>query len=291
MSVRKPVVAGQFYPVDKEELIASIEESFKHKFGPGKLPGKRGSNNVLGAVSPHAGYVFSGAGAAHVFKAIGEAAFPDTYVILGVNHSGPRTCASSEDWETPLGVVKCDSELVKALGEKGVPVDDRSHHNEHSIEVQLPFLQYVSKDRIDDLRAVCVMIADDDYEKWGKVITDAVSELGRKVVVVCSSDFTHYGHNYGYVPFESDVAENMKKLDAGAIDLILKKDSAGFIGYVEKTGATICGKHGIAVLCWLMKAAGSGAGELLKYYTSGDVMGDHSNAVGYGAVVFKKKIR
>ena len=144
MAIRKPIVAGQFYPADPEALEQELKKSFTHKFGPGSLPGKRTGKKVYAAISPHAGYFFSGAGAAHVFKEIGEAEFPDTYIILGVNHTGPWTCTSDEDWETPLGTVKCDTELAKKLGEKGIPIKNPSHHGEHSIEVQLPFLQFVS---------------------------------------------------------------------------------------------------------------------------------------------------
>jgi AmmeMemoRadiSam system protein B len=167
-------------------------------------------------------------------------------------------------------------------------VDDAAHHGEHSIEVQVPFLQSVSQDREKDLRVVAVMIADDRFEKWGLMIKDAVKELGRKAVVVCSSDFTHYGRNYGYTPFDSHVDENMEKLDGNAINFITKPNPKSFLEYVNNTGATICGKCGIAVLMWLMKNMGEEKkGELLKYYTSADVVGDYSNAVGYAAIVFR----
>lgn len=280
---RKPIVAGQFYPADAKELDDSIKGSFTHKFGPGGLPGKKGKKKIYGAISPHAGYFYSGAGAAHVFKEIAEAEFPDTYIILGVNHSGPWTCSSDEDWETPLGTARCDTELVKRLEEKGIPIKNIAHHGEHSIEVQLPFLQFVSKDRIKDLRIAPIMVADTKFEKIGKAIQEAVKELGRKAVIICSSDFTHYGFNYGYAPFDEDVKENMEKLDGGAIKLIEKTDPKGFLDYTEKTGATICGKCGISVLLWLMKGKKA---ELLKYYTSADIIGDYDHAVGYASIVF-----
>ena len=286
--VRKAVVAGQFYPAGKEELLSSIKESFTSKFGPGSMPGKRGGEKLYGVISPHAGYMFSGAGNAWVFKEIGEAEFADTYVILGVNHSVPKTCASNEDWETPLGTVACDNEFVALLEKKGVAVDDKAHHREHSIEVQLPFLQFVSRDQIDDLKIAPIMIADDDFEKWGKIIKDVIDETGRNVVVICSSDFTHYGYNYGYAPFETDIPENMKKLDGDAIKKILDLDAEGFLEYTNKTGSTICGRCGISVLLWLMKNLNKERkGKLLKYYTSGDVVGDYGNAVGYAAIVFR----
>ncbi len=284
MSIRKPVVAGQFYPKDAEELEAAIKESFVSRFGPGALPGKRGSKKLYGAIAPHAGYFFSGAGAAWVYKEIGEAEFPDTYVILGVNHSGAWTCTSDQDWETPLGVVKCDKEFIKKLYDEDLMIKNEQHSMEHSIEVQLPFLQSVSKDKANKLKIVPIMIADEQHEKWAGKISKTADELGRKIVVICSSDFTHYGPNYGYVPFEGDVKQEMKKLDGDAIKLIEKRDSAGFLEYTEKTGATICGRYGISVLMALMEGK---KGKILKYYTSGDVLGDYSNAVGYAAIVFR----
>ena len=113
MSIRQPIVAGQFYPSGKKELEEAIKQSFLHKFGPGAMPGARSGKKLYGIISPHAGYFFSGAGNAWVYKEIGEAEFPELYVILGVNHSAQLTCSSDEDWETPSGIVKCDTEFVK----------------------------------------------------------------------------------------------------------------------------------------------------------------------------------
>jgi len=282
--VRKPIVSGQFYPSEELLLRGAVEAAFKEENSPGDVPGSRGTGKVAGVITPHAGYMFSGAGAAWCFKEIGESAFPDTYVIIGVNHSGPVTCASDEDWETPMGIVKCDKELVSALEEKGLPVDNDQHAHEHSIEVQLPFLQFVSEDKKEDLKIVCIMVADSEHSKWANVISDAVSSLGRSVVYICSSDFTHYGQNYGYVPFEDDVPANLKKLDMGAVEQIKKLDADSFLGFVEEKGATICGRCGIAVLIDLMKGKKA---ELLHYYTSGNILGDYGNAVGYASIIFR----
>lgn len=286
--MRKPIVAGQFYSSDKRELENEIAESFTNKFGPGTSPAKRTKKKLHGTITPHAGYFFSGAGAAWVYKEIGESEFPDTYIILGVNHSGPATCTSDEDWETPLGIVKCDSGFVEKLALKGIPINNKAHRNEHSIEVQLPFLQFVSKDKIDKLKIVPIMIADGKFERWGQIIKETINETKRKVVIICSSDFTHHGPNYDYVPFQTDIAKNMRQLDITAVNFITKPNPKSFLEYTERTGATICGRYGIAVLLWLMKYLKTERkGTLLNYYTSGDVVNDYKNAVGYAAIVFK----
>lgn len=286
--MRKPIVAGQFYSSDKRELENEIAESFTSKFGPGTSPAKREKKKIHAVITPHAGYFFSGAGAAWVYKEIGESEFPDTYIILGVNHSGPATCTSDEDWETPIGTVKCDIEFVNKLAPKGIPINKKEHRCEHSIEVQLPFLQFVSKDKAERLKIVPIMIADGRFERWGQIIKETINETKRKVVIICSSDFTHHGPNYDYVPFKSDIAKNMRQLDITAVNFITKPNPKSFLEYTERTGATICGRYGIAVLLWLMKYLKTERkGQLLSYYTSGDVVNDYKNAVGYATIVFK----
>jgi len=288
MAIRRPVVAGQFYPSDKKELLEMIRQSFMHKFGPGKMPGKRMKKKIAAIISPHAGYFFSGAGNASVYKEIGESKFPDTYVILGVNHSSPDTCTSDDEWETPLGIVKPDLLFLKKLEGKGIPIKNRLHQREHSIEVQLPFLQSVSQDNIKNLKIVPIMIADGHFEKWGNIIKEAAKELKRNIVIICSSDFTHYGENYGYMPFKKDVKDNMRNLDLTAVNFITKPNPKSFFEYTEKTGATICGRYGITTLLWLMiNLDKEHEGKLLNYYTSGDILGDYNNAVGYAAIVFE----
>lgn len=282
MTTRKPIVSGQFYAADEERLDRQIRNCFTNKFGPRELPGARvNSNKLFGVIVPHAGYAYSGPGQAWCYKEIAESAFPDVYIILGVNHSAPKTCASSEDWETPYGTVQCDAELVKALEENGLPIDNGTHHYEHSIEIQLPFLQFVSRDRERDIRIVPIMIADDEYIKWGKIIQHTLKETGKKAVVICSSDFTHYGEDYGYTPF-SDAKKEMKEFDMKAMNHIIDTNSEALLNYCKKTGATICGRNGIAVLLWLAQGE---TVKVLKYYTSADVLKDWNSAVGYASVV------
>ena len=284
---RKPIVAGQFYPEDFGELDKQIKECFSSKFGPGDLPVKRKDKKILGIIAPHAVYQFSGPGAAWAYKEIAESRFADVYIMLGLSHSGHGSCISTADWETPFGVVKTDQEFGEKLSkDTGLKINEAPHEQEHSIEVQLPFLQFVSKDKLDKLRILPIIVSDDvDYEEIAKSIAKTIKESGKNICLIASSDFTHFGLNYGYFPFRDNVKENMYKLDKGAIEHILKLNSYRFMDYINETGATICGRIPIATLIDICKELGAKKARLLHYYTSGDIIGDYGNAVGYGAIV------
>lgn len=288
--IRKPIVTGQFYEGNREKLIEQIEWSFRHKLGPGSLPEKERKGNVLGAIAPHAGYMFSGPCAAHVYKAIAESGFADLYLCLGPSHVGfHKTCFSLDDWETPFGLVRSDDEFGRILEENRIDLVPYPHHEEHSIEVQLPFLYYASKDSLSRLKFVPIMVVDEDWQDTAPLIKKSIEEYkkqNKRVCIMASSDFTHYGPNYGFVPFSTDVKKNLYGLDNGAIDEIKKLNASGFSNYCSKTGATICGKAPIAALLTILSGKAKKA-ELLKYYTSGDIVGDYTNAVGYAGVVFR----
>jgi hypothetical protein len=277
--IRYPVVSGQFYPGRFAELSKEIESCFRK--GPGAVPGKRKRQQINAVISPHAGYQFSGPTAAWAYKEIAEYIFPDVFVVLGLSHGGYRTCISFDDWETPFGIVKNDNDFSEALK---IYHDEKIHADEHSIEAQLPFLQFANKDKLKEIR-ICPIIVN-DYSGLAEKIRKTALSQGKKIVVIASSDFTHYGPNYGYVPFVSNVRENLHKLDRGAITHILKLDIRGFSEYLDKTQATICGFRPILALMEYMKLAGMKNSRLLHYTTSGDVVNDFTNAVGYAAISF-----
>jgi AmmeMemoRadiSam system protein B len=283
---RKPVVADMFYSADFDELNKQIESSFESKFGPGSLPLKKREKELLGIISPHAGYQYSGPGAAWAFKEIAESKFPDVYIMLGLSHSGFSSCTSLEDWETPFGTVKVDESFQRVLmANSGLKQKEEVHSQEHSIEVQLPFLQFCSKDHLKELKIAPIIVSEDkDYMKIAEAIVKTIEQTRKKAVMIASSDFTHYGINYGFFPFSSNVKENMHKLDNGAIDEIKKLNSQSFLKYIAKTGATICGRIPIATIIETCKLLGAGKGKLLNYYTSGDVVGSYGSAVGYASI-------
>jgi len=263
--IRKPIVAGQFYNDDAEELKKEIKKYLDNVSYKGKH---------TAVISPHAGYIYSGQCAAYSFSSIEDA---DIYIILGVNHSGSFSCVSLDDFETPIGIVKNDIDFTRKLIENGLKENMEAHNNEHSIEVQLPFLQVAKK----DFKFVPVIVSE-DYEKVSEILKKTIKESNKKVAIIASGDFTHYGLNYGYFPFADNVKENMYKLDKGAINFIVKNDVKGFIDYIKKTGATICGRNTIACLMNIINKKG----KLLKYYTSGDISGDYNSVCGYASIAF-----
>ena len=276
--MRNPAVSSAFYPADPDSLKNTIKKCFLSAFGPGKLP-EKGNKEIKGIIVPHAGYVYSGPCAAYCYKEIAESVPPDLFIILGLSHSGFSSCLSLEDWKTPLGTVKVDKEFGKLLVKNGIPQDEQAHAAEHSIEVQIPFLQFILK----DFKFIPIIVSG-NYKSVADAILKTLKQAKKKAIIITSSDFTHYGENYGYAPFTDDIKNNMYKLDKGAIEQIKKLDAQGFLDYIDKTGATICGRYPIACLLECIKPSKA---ELLKYYTSADISkSDYSMAVGYAALKF-----
>ena len=284
--VRKPIVAGTFYESEKEALQEQIKECFLSEFGPGNLPGERKNKHLLGVVAPHAGYMCSGPCAAYAYKEMAESEWPEVFILLGLSHSGYGSCISLEDWETPLGIAENDKDFSKALMKNtGLKQNEMAHSQEHSIEVQVPFLQFINK---DDFKIVPIIASPDfSYGELGKNIAKTVKESGKEACIIASSDFTHYGINYGYFPFKDNVRENLYELDNGALKHIKNLDAQRFLSYTEETGATICGKFPVAVMMGACKALGGKHTKLLKYCTSGEITNDYSSVVGYGSIIIE----
>jgi len=267
--MRKPIVAGQFYPADKSVLESDIKKYIK----------RNPDNAIKAVIVPHAGYFFSGKCAGKAFSVLPES---ETYILLGVNHSGhgENIAISLEDFETPLGEVKNNIQMSKEiLKQLNLKEDNEAHKYEHSIEVQLPFLQIIQNSK--RFKIVPIILKNytiETCENLAKIIFQAAKKLKQEIVVIASSDFTHFGPNYGFVP-----KENPKKIDKKAIDSILKLDSKGFFDVAEKT--TICGAGAICTVIELSKRLGAKKAQLLGYYTSADIM-PGENQVGYASIAF-----
>lgn len=285
---RKPIASGIFYESTFDKLEKQIKSCFNHKLGPGDLPTKRKHKEILGVIAPHAGYSFSGPCAAWAYKEIAESKFPKTYVILGPNHTGSGAEFSTylfSDWQTPLGIIKVDKDLGNKLIKKfpDLKNEAEAHLEEHSIEVQLPFLQFASKDNLDKLKFLPICIKSHDYDKLTKLAL-ALLEF-KDILLICSTDFTHYGPNYNFLPFIHSKKENLYNLDAKFIEYIKQLNSKGFYESSKKT--TICGRAPILTIMQFAKAKASKKVLLLAYYTSGDIINNYENAVAYASIVFK----
>jgi len=233
--MRRAVVAGQFYPSDAETLRSQVE-------GYIAAAEMEVSKNIKGVVVPHAGYLYSGKVAAHIYASLPKT---KTFVIIGPNHHGvgSTVAVSSDIWSTPLGEVEVDKDIADALP-PNISRDETAHQYEHSIEVQLPFLQV----RFSDFKIVpiCMDLQDEKTTQGvSAALTDALKK--KDVIIVASSDFTHY---------EPDAIAREK--DHAVIEPILKLDTPTFLGAKR--------------------------GELLKYATSGDITRDASSVVGYAAI-------
>ena len=262
--MRKSIVAGKFYSEDRVELEKDIKGFIK----------KHPNNKVIAGIVPHAGYTFSGKCAGSVSSLLPET---DTYIIIGTNHTGmgKEISISLEDFETPLGIVKNDIKLGKEiLQELGLEQDNEAHKYEHSIEVQLPFLQVSQK----NFKIVPTILAHYDLEickKLAEAIDKASKRLKRKIILLASSDFTHSGPDYGTM---TDM-----KIDKEAINKILKLDSKGFLDIANKT--TICGAGAICTVIEFSKFKGAKKAELINYYDSSSVF-PSANKAGYAGIIF-----
>jgi len=262
--MRRAVVSGQFYPADPVNLNGMLGE-FIH---PSPDP------YIQSAIVPHAGYVYSGKTAGKVYSLIPEA---DVYVIVGPNHTGygSGVSVSSEDWLTPLGVARVDEEFIDALPKKIIDLDELAHRYEHSIEVQIPFLQHLYPEV--NIVAVCMGLQDEDTAREvAEEIIEAIEKTGKKAVMIASSDFSHY------VP--DDMA---RSVDGYIIDAIRSMDTENFYKRIYEKQASVCGVGPIAVSMHIANHYKCSA-ELIDYSTSGDVA-DRSSVVGYAGIVFRRR--
>ena len=270
--IRPPAVAGTFYPREPRGLLARVEEFLAE----GRAD-KAEQSSVLACLVPHAGYVFSGAVAGAVFARI---KIPQHVIILGPRHrpGGANFAINSGGaWETPLGRTTIDSELARKLI-AACPLlveDDVAHRREHSLEVQLPFLQALSK----EFQFVPIAIGTlnfDELAELGRAIAKVISNSAEPVLIVASSDLNHY---------ESEKITHVK--DHQAIDQMLALNPRGLHETVRREGITMCGCGPAVSVITAALDLGATRAELVRYATSADVLGDRDDVVGYAGMLFR----
>ena len=247
---------------------------------------KQGTLKAL--VVPHAGFIYSGAIASHAYGRLAEQGFGETFIILGPNHTGMGSGVSvmtQGSWETPFGEVPIDEDLASSLVTGIIDKDSKAHLYEHSIEVQLPFLQFIAQNKHFSFIPVCMMMQDyDTAHEVGEILGMALQDSPKHIILIASSDFSHVGFNYqSSPPGGIRVDEYAKRQDERAIHDILALDPRQLIQTVEEHHITMCGYGPVAAMLVAAKKRNAQKAELLKYGTSYEVHPDTS-CVGYGAI-------
>ncbi|MGA3021011.1 MAG: MEMO1 family protein [Candidatus Micrarchaeales archaeon] len=274
--MREPVVAGAFYPANAEML----REMVSGLIGKVEIDEKAISNSCA-FVAPHAGYAYSGQVAAYTYAALRSACRKnaiDSLIVIGPNHTGygEPIAISLEDWKTPLGTVKNDIELSKALAESStvISTDETAHAREHSIEVQLPFIQK----SVGNIKCVFICMGDQSYNAsmmLAEAITKTCDAMKRNSAVVASSDFNHY-----------ESANIAREKDMPAIDALKLLDTVKFNDMLHRNKDTACGYGPITVAAMFAKNRGAKKGVLLEYSNSGSTTRDYGSVVAYASIVF-----
>ncbi|ABV33064.1 MULTISPECIES: AmmeMemoRadiSam system protein B [Pseudothermotoga] len=273
---RTAVAAGSFYPASPERLKFSIEEAFTSSLGPGHIPDKPDQplKKHSSVIVPHAGYIYSGPVAAHAYAEISKLGKPELVVLVGPNHTGygrPIGVYNRGTWVTPFGELHVSTDAAEIFLQycDEANADFKSHISEHSIEVQLPFLQYL----FDDFQILPIAVFPIFIKSCEKIAIalDHIAENFPSTLFVFTTDFNHY---------ESD--EITVKKDQMVIDKILTKDPTGLYSVVAKEKVTMCG---LSVVTSFLFMKHFGLPRLLKHATSGDVTGERSQVVGYASFI------
>ncbi|MEE8604193.1 MAG: AmmeMemoRadiSam system protein B [Candidatus Aminicenantaceae bacterium] len=263
---RKPSVAGYFYPNDSGALRDMIK---------GMLDPHEEREKAISVISPHAGYVYSGKVAGSVFSSV---TLPESYIILGPNHQGltkDSFIMKQGVWETPLGDVEINTTLADLIMKQSGELKEsaKNHSQEHSLEVQVPFIQYL-KNKFSFVPIIIAYFASyDELVKLGEAIARAIREYGQDVLIVASTDMSHQVSQ-----------EEAKEKDFLAIEKILDLDARGLYDVVKRENISMCGFQSTTTTIIASNELKAKKAELIKYQTSGDVSGDFLKVVGYAGI-------
>jgi len=283
MKVRGAHNAGSWYAGTAASLKKQLEkECFLHSLGPQIIPhlNPKGPRKLVGLLCPHAGYMYSGPVAAHSYKALAEDGAPKTVVAIGPNHTGMGSGVSimlEGLWRTPLGDVMIDSEVAKRVQKASayIDIDDQAHAYEHSIELQLPFLQYILGSDFKFV-PICMLLQEAEVAvNVGEAVASALQ--GVDAVVIASSDMTHY-----------EPQASAEKKDYTAIEAMRRFDVERLYRAITDLNISMCGSGPAAAMITASKLLAAKKATLLKYATSGDVTGDRSAVVGYCSMAFSR---
>lgn len=290
MNIRKPIVAGQFYPGSKAAATAGVDECLPVRIDVAGLP-----KQIVGGVVPHAGWMCSGQVAGKVFRAIQMSREVETFVLFGAVHRFGGLEASmypAGSWETPLGKIEIDEVLAsKIITEtKAVIAEPRAHELEHSLEVQVPFIQRL----FPTAKILPIMVPPTRYApEVGMAVAKVIKASNTKIISLSSSDLTHYGPGYQFTPHGSGLAGihwARDINDRGLLNLVEKMDAVGMLEYAQ-THQAACGAGAIAAGIACAKELGANVVKVLEHTNSYEVLskrfGDRGDdAVGYAGIIF-----
>lgn len=267
--MREPVVAGRFYPAESDELRRTIQNYISNKANSAKT-------EAIAAIAPHAGYIYSGRLAA---ETLNSTVIPRTILLLGPNHTGKGSpiSLSSESWETPLGEVPINQGLLQAIlkSSESAVVNEDAHAFEHSLEVQLPLLQYLQ----EKLTFVPITLKQLSYTQCVEVadfLEAALKDFAQQLLIVASSDMNH---------FESRATSEKK--DKLALDAIHRMDPHALYSTVQENRISMCGVIPVVITILLSEKLGATSAKIIGYMDSGSVSGDVQQVVGYAGVTIQ----
>lgn len=269
--IRKSCVSGMFYENNPNFLKKDIDNLFN------KIPEKNEKyEKIVAGIVPHAGYIYSGKTACYTFNEIRKNELPDTFIILGPNHTGYGTkidVCDYEKWETPLGLVDVDDEFIQELlnVDSNVYIDNNAHVREHSIEVELPFIQFICEGH--DFKIVPIVISQQIpqlCEKLAKSLDEVIKKLNRNCVIIASTDLNHY-----------DDQETTTFLDNKIIKSVESMDMNQMVKDIIDYDITMCGYGPVITATFYSKLQNANTSIVLNHTTSGETSGDYNSVVGY----------
>jgi len=283
--MRKAKLSGVFYPSAQTLINNQIKESFLSKNGPGELPSKiNNKNHIKGIIVPLHSYEISGSCAGWAYKFIAESKRPDVFIIIGQSDS--VSGMGLEPYETPYGIVRVDQALARTIISKGnIKENEPIFDNTNFIESQLPYLQFMLNSNLESLKILPVLVSHDvELKKLAVDIKESLLELNKTATIIVATNFTSYGSNHGYIPFEQNQLQKVYDLDKEAIDLIQENKPLNYLKYVDEKAMNTDNYLGITLLMLILKPRKS---LLEQYYTTADINNNIKNFISFASIVFK----
>ena len=286
--MRPPVANKTHYPNGVTLLDRSFEELFTHEKGPGALPSKYGEGHATKAlIVPHGAHQLAGPAMAWAYKALAEDAVNDKlFILVAQAQFSTASGVTTETFQTPYGEVRTDQHVIRELIQKGsIQLNDEAHRQENSIEVQLPFLQFVFKRHMEQIKIVPLLVnTDTDIAMLNADIKETLMDQGKEATFIFISNFTSYGRDFHYVPFTEDIPENIAKQDKLVLNALQNQDKEAFDTALEETLIPLTGRSALELF---FKYFSDNKVQLEQYYVSGDINGEYKKTVSYASLVVK----